>query len=148
MATHAPPVELFYDPADLDPAAPRPSAPEQACGCCWPVTLQAAMAAGAQQLTFDPADVDPGAPKLHVRREADEWEVRSAAGVLSTHATQEEALAAARSRVPECGAEVFFESRSGRFLHRVARSPAELRFLELWQNIYDDHHALPDQAAG
>lgn len=102
------------------------------------------MDGGTHQLTFDPGDVDHGAPKLHIRREADEWEVRSAAGVLSTHPTQEEALAAARSRVPECGAEVFFESRSGRFLHRVARSPAELRFLELWQNIYDDHHELPD----
>ncbi len=146
MATRESPVERFYDPADLDPSAPQTSA-RDVCGC-WPGSLRAAVGGGAQQLTFDPDGVDAYAPKLHVRREGDTWEVRSAAGVLVTHPTQEEALATARSLAGAYGAEVFFESRSGRFLHRVARSPAELRFLELWQNIHDDHDALSDPAAG
>lgn len=208
MATRDPPVELFYDPADLDPSAPRlyvrkengawalwdgtgvllgrhstlPDALDDALARsgerfseilvrtatgtqewsvahnpelewlaravarerergCWPSSLETAMAAGVR-LTFDPAEVDPGAPKLHVRQEGGEWEVRSATGVLSRHPTQEEALAAARDGGRTCGAEIFFESRSGQFVHRMARSPAELRYLEVWQSIHDDHHDL------
>jgi hypothetical protein len=209
MATREPPVELFYDPADLDPDAPRlhirkngngwelrdddgallgehaqlPEAIDAALErssarfseilvqgarggiewsvhqnpglvelarvlarerATWPVSLIAAMDAEALQLTFDPDEVDRCAPKLHVRPENGEWEIRSVAGVLSTHPTQEEALATARSRVPDCGAEIFFESRSGRFLHRVARSPAELHYLDVCQSLYEDHHALAD----
>jgi hypothetical protein len=209
MATREPPVELFYDPAQLDPDAPRlhirkddgvwelrdadgvllsshaklPEAIDAAearsnahfCEilvrgagspiewsvrlnpamvelarvfardrATWPVSLIAAMDAETLQLTFDPHEVDARAPKLHVRSENGEWEIRSVAGVLSTHPTQEEALAAARSRVPDCGAEIFFESRSGRFLHRVARSPAELHYLDVCQSLYEDHHALAD----
>ncbi|HLM66812.1 MAG TPA: hypothetical protein VK358_04750 [Longimicrobium sp.] len=209
MATRKPALELYYDPADLHPEAPRlhirkhdgvwelrdadgallsrsmllpdvidaalersnvrfseilvrgavspiewsvhqnPEcvelarvlAPERAT---WPVSLIAAMDAGTLRLTFDPGEVDGRAPKLHVRCENGEWEIRSVTGVLSTHPTQEEALSTARRRVAECGAEIFFESRSGRFLHRVARSPAELRYLDVCQNLYEDHHALAD----
>jgi hypothetical protein len=99
------------------------------------------------QLTFSPEDIDPAVPRLYVRRDGELWHVRSDAGVLSTHATREDALTGARERARETAAEVFFESHSGKYLHQVARSPAELLFLEVWQNIYDDHHALPDQAA-
>lgn len=209
MATREPSVELYYDPADLDPDAPRLHVrtedgvwelrdaddallcrsmllPEvldaalersnvrfseiivQGAGggiewsvhqnpeyvelarvlarerATWPASLIAVMDAGSLQLTFDPDEVDGRAPKLHVRSENGEWEIRSVGGVLSTHPTQEEALAAARSRVPDCGAEIFFESRSGRFLHRVARSPAELHYLDVCQGLYEDHHALAD----
>jgi hypothetical protein len=209
MATRKPALELYYDPAELDPEAPRlhvrkddgvwelrdadaallsthaklPEAIDAALErsnarfseilvrgavspiewsvrlnpemvelarvlarerATWPMSLTAAMDAGTLRLTFDPDEVDGRAPKLHVRRENGEWEIRSVAGVLSTHPTQEEALATARSRVPDCGAEIFFESRSGRFLHRVARSPAELRYLDVCQSLYEDHHALAD----
>jgi hypothetical protein len=209
MATREPPAELFYDPAQLDPDAPRlhirkrddawelrdangallsrgmllpdvlDAALERSSVCfseiivqgagggiewsvhqnpeyvelarvlareraTWPVSLIAAMDAGTLRLTFDPDEVDVRAPKLHVRGENGEWVIRSVTGVLSTHPTQEDALAAARSRVPECGAEIFFESRSGRFLHRVARSPAELHYLDVCQSLYEDHHALAD----
>lgn len=209
MAKRKPSLELYYDPADLDPEAPRlhirkdegvwelrdaddallsrsmllpdvldaalersnarfseiivqgagggiewsvhqnPECVELARVLArdrapWPVSLSAAMDAGTLQLTFDPDEVDVRAPKLHVRNQNGEWEIRSVTGVLSTHPTQEEALATARSRVPDCGAEIFFESRSGRFLHRVARSPAELHYLDVCQNLYEDHHALAD----
>ena len=100
------------------------------------------------QLTFSPEDVDPDVPRLYVRRDGETWVVRSDAGVLlSTYPTREEALTDARERARETNAEVFFESHSGLYLHQVARSPAELHFLEVWQNIYDDHHELPHQAA-
>lgn len=57
MATREPPVELFYDPAELDPDAPR----------------------------------------LYVRRNGTSWRLLDQDGVLlSTHASQDEAIGAAR----------------------------------------------------
>lgn len=90
------------------------------------------------QLTFSPDEVDPAVPTFQVRRDGELWHVRSDAGVLGTYGTRDEALCDARGRARGNGAEVFFESHSGLYLHRVARSPEELLFLETWGKLHGD----------
>lgn len=103
MATREPPVELFYDPADLDPDAPR----------------------------------------LYVRRNGTTWRLLDEDGLLlSTHASQDDAIDAARQKSKKRFSEILVRGSTDDLEWRLDQDPdieaildrlRGTRFVDIWE---------------
>lgn len=139
MATREPPVELFYDPEDLDPHAPRPRVKRNRHHRWWDwkslrfdtglrlIIRSKWLVPGRErpiELYYDPEDLDADAPRLRISKCAGVWELRDDQGaLLSGHARLPGAIDDALARSEERFSEILVMAASGRFEWSVQHNP-------------------------
>lgn len=131
MATREPPVELFYDPEDLDPQAPRLRVTHNGRRRWWDwrslrfdtglklIARSKQLVPGRKrplELYYDPEELNPDAPRLRISKCAGVWELRDDQGaLLSSHARLPAAIDDALARSAECYSEILVMAATGRF---------------------------------
>jgi hypothetical protein len=101
-----------------------------------PVTPEAAMATREPPVErfYSPEDLDPTAPRLYVWRNGGAWELQDEGGmVLSTHATQRDALEEAHERSAVRFCEILARGSTGRIEWRIDQNPAMRKATEYWR---------------
>jgi hypothetical protein len=139
MATREPPVELFYDPEDLDPQAQRRRVPRNRRRRWWDwrslrfdmglklIARSKRLIPGREppvELFYDLDMLDPDAPRLRISKCAGIWELRDDQGaLLSSHARLTGAIDDALARSAECYSEILVMAATGRFQWSVQHNP-------------------------
>jgi hypothetical protein len=139
MATREPPVELFYDPEDLDPQAPRLRVTRSRRRRWWDwrslrfdaglklIARSKRLVPGRERpidLFYDPEELNADAPRLRISKCAGIWELRDDQGaLLSSHARLPDAIDDALARSAECYSEILVMAATGRFEWSVKHNP-------------------------
>lgn len=139
MATRELPVELFYDPEDLESQAPRLRAKREHRRRWWDwrslrfdtglklIARAKRLVPGRKppvELFYDLELLDPDAPRLRISKCAGVWELRDDQGaLLSSHARLPAAIDDALARSAECYSEILVMAATGRFQWSVQHNP-------------------------
>jgi hypothetical protein len=79
--------------------------------------------------------------RLYVVRGEGVWHLRQGRTVTDTYETRREAVDGARAIAKATKAEIFVDSYSGLYRHKVDQSPEAEEFLELLRRIHEYHKA-------